>query len=79
VHALESATLRAGAVLEGDLFARRISIESGACLRGRVDMDNAPTVPKIDALNPGPSDAPAEELSDQQVGELLTASPAQQA
>lgn len=79
VHALESATLRTGAVLQGDLFARRISIESGACLSGRVDMDNAPTVPKIDALNPGPSDAPAEELSDHDVGELLTASPAQHA
>jgi cytoskeletal protein CcmA (bactofilin family) len=74
VHALENATLRAGAVLRGDLFARRVSIEAGACLSGRVDMDNAPSVPRIGGLGYSASDAPPQELSDQEVGALLSAS-----
>jgi cytoskeletal protein CcmA (bactofilin family) len=79
VHALENATLRAGAVLRGDLFARRVSIETGACIVGRVDMDNAPSVPRIDTLGYGASDAPPRELSDQEVGVLLIASVAPEA
>jgi cytoskeletal protein CcmA (bactofilin family) len=74
VYALESVALRAGAVLTGDVFARRVAIETGACITGRVDMDNAPAVPKIDSLGLGSTDAAAQELSDQEVGELLSGS-----
>ncbi len=76
VYALESVTLRVGAVLVGDLFARKVSIENGARLSGRVDMDNAPAVPKIDAMNLGGSGETERELSDQEVGELLSGSSA---
>jgi len=74
VYALESVTLRAGAALVGDVFARRVAIEIGACIQGRVDMDNAPAVPRIDSLGLGMTDAPAQELSDREVGELLSRS-----
>jgi cytoskeletal protein CcmA (bactofilin family) len=74
VFALDSVTLRAGAVLTGDVFARRVSIDTGACISGRVDMDNAPAVPKIDTVAGGNADEPDPELSDQEVGELLTGS-----
>jgi cytoskeletal protein CcmA (bactofilin family) len=75
VYALEAVTLRSGAVLVGDVFARRVAIETGACISGRVDMDNAPAVPKIDSLGLGSNDAVAAlELSDQEVGELLSGS-----
>jgi cytoskeletal protein CcmA (bactofilin family) len=74
VYALDSVTLRAGAVLTGDVFARRVAIEDGACISGRVDMDNAPAVPKIDAAAVGSSDDSEPELSNQEVGELLTGS-----
>ncbi len=76
VYALESVTLRVGAVLVGDLFARKVSIENGARLSGRVDMDNAPAVPKIDAMSLGGSGETERELSDQEVGELLSGSSA---
>jgi cytoskeletal protein CcmA (bactofilin family) len=74
VYALESVTLRAGAVLQGDVFARRVSIESGARVSGRVDMDNAPAVPKIDAPALGAAGDAERELSDQEVGALLSSS-----
>ena len=63
-------------VLVGDLFARKVSIENGARLSGRVDMDNAPAVPKIDAMSLGGSSETERELSDQEVGELLSGSSA---
>jgi cytoskeletal protein CcmA (bactofilin family) len=71
VYALESVTLRAGAVLQGDVFARRVSIDTGARISGRVDMDNAPAVPKIDTVAAGGNGESERELSDQEVGELL--------
>jgi cytoskeletal protein CcmA (bactofilin family) len=71
VYALDSVTLRAGAVLTGDVFARRVAIEDGACISGRVDMDNAPAVPKIDTAAIGGPDESERELSIQEVGELL--------
>ena len=74
VYALESVTLRAGAALQGDVFARRVSIETGARVSGRVDMDNAPAVPKIDTLSVGASSGEEHDLSDQEVGALLTGS-----
>jgi cytoskeletal protein CcmA (bactofilin family) len=76
VYALESVVLRAGAVLVGDVFARRVAIETSARISGRVDMDNAPAVPKIDSLGLGSTDAAAHELSDREVGELLSGSSA---
>jgi cytoskeletal protein CcmA (bactofilin family) len=72
VYALESVTLRAGATLQGDVFARRVSIESGARVSGRVDMDNAPAVPKIDTLAVDAGSEDVRELSDQEVGALLS-------
>lgn len=76
VYALESVVLRAGASLQGDLFARKVTIDTGARLSGRVDMDNAPAVPKIDTLNLGSSSGEERELSDREVGELLSGSSA---
>ena len=47
LYALESVSLRSGAVVRGDVFAAAISVDNGARLTGRIDMDNAPTVPTI--------------------------------
>jgi len=73
VYALESVALRAGATLQGDIFARSVSIETGACLSGRVDMDNAPAVPKVDTFGLG-TESPARDLSVAEVDELLAGS-----
>ena len=73
VYALESVALRAGATLQGDIYARSVSIETGACLTGRVDMDNAPAVPKVDTFGLG-TESPARDLSVAEVGELLAGS-----
>ena len=62
--------LRTGATLQGDVYARSVSIESGACVSGRVDMDNAPAVPKVDTFGLG-TESPARDLSVAEVGELL--------
>jgi cytoskeletal protein CcmA (bactofilin family) len=70
VYALESVALRTGATLQGDVYARSVSIESGACVSGRVDMDNAPAVPKVDTFGLG-TESPARDLSVAEVGELL--------
>ena len=47
LYALESASLRPGATVRGDIFAAEVVIDDGACLNGRIDMDNAPAVPTI--------------------------------
>ena len=75
VYALESVTLRAGATLQGDVYARSVSIETGACISGRVDMDNAPAVPKVDTSGLTVGDLQARDLSVAEVGELLANSP----
>jgi cytoskeletal protein CcmA (bactofilin family) len=74
LYALESVTLRAGATVRGDVFAQRVAVEDGARLSGRIDMDNAPTVPKVGIHSGGSADAAERELSDQEVGELLSRS-----
>ncbi|MBK6452042.1 MAG: polymer-forming cytoskeletal protein [Proteobacteria bacterium] len=53
LYALERASLRPGATVRGDIFAVEIVIDEGACLNGRIDMDNAPTVPTIKVPQPG--------------------------
>ena len=72
LYALESVTLRAGATVRGDVFAARVAVEDGARLSGRIDMDNAPTVPKVDVHAGGSAEAGELELSAQEVGELLS-------
>jgi cytoskeletal protein CcmA (bactofilin family) len=61
-------------VVRGDIFAPRVSIDEGARLSGRIDMDNAPAVPTVNIKLPGAADADARELSDQQVDVVLTGS-----
>jgi len=43
-------------------------------VRGRIDMDNAPAVPKIDTRVMGGAEASVQDLSDQEVGALLSES-----
>jgi cytoskeletal protein CcmA (bactofilin family) len=74
VYALEGVTLRASAALQGDVFARCVSIETGARVRGRIDMDNAPAVPRIDTRVMGGAEGNVQDLSDQEVGALLSES-----
>ena len=56
--------------MRGDVFAPRVSIEEGARLSGRIDMDKAPSVPKVAARPGGPPETPRE-LSTQEVSEIL--------
>jgi cytoskeletal protein CcmA (bactofilin family) len=70
LYALESAVLRAGAIVRGNVFANKVSVAEGARFSGRIDMDNAPTVPNVTGRQAGGGDTPAD-LTDQQVGELL--------
>jgi cytoskeletal protein CcmA (bactofilin family) len=73
LYALDSVVLRAGAIVRGNVFANKVSVAEGAKFSGRIDMDNAPTVPSVSARTSGGSDASGEnaDLTDQQVGELL--------
>jgi cytoskeletal protein CcmA (bactofilin family) len=73
LYALESAVLRAGAIVRGNVFANKVSVAEGARFSGRIDMDNAPTVPSVTGRSAGGIDTPADnsDLTDQQVGELL--------
>jgi len=73
LYALESVVLRAGAIVRGNVFANKVSVAEGARFSGRIDMDNAPTVPSVTARSATGSDASGEhsDLTDQQVGELL--------
>jgi cytoskeletal protein CcmA (bactofilin family) len=73
LYALDSVVLRAGAIVRGNVFANKVSVAEGAKFSGRIDMDNAPTVPSVTARTSGGSDASGEnaDLTDQQVGELL--------
>jgi cytoskeletal protein CcmA (bactofilin family) len=72
LYALESVTMRSGAIVRGDVFAPRLSIEEGVRLSGRVDMDNAPTVPTVKIPTPAAESAETTEISDQEAGALLS-------
>jgi cytoskeletal protein CcmA (bactofilin family) len=74
LYALESVVLRSGATVRGDLFAPRITIDEGARLSGRIDMDNAPTVPTINIPVSGSTEPAARELTDEDAGALLSGS-----
>ena len=73
LYALDSVVLRAGAIVRGNVFSNKVSVAEGAKFSGRIDMDNAPTVPSVTGLPAGSTDAGGEhhDLTDQQVGELL--------
>jgi cytoskeletal protein CcmA (bactofilin family) len=74
LYALESVTLRSGAVVRGDVFAAGIAIDDGARLTGRIDMDNAPTVPTIKVPVPDSTEPAARDLSAPEADALLTGS-----
>jgi cytoskeletal protein CcmA (bactofilin family) len=74
LYALERASLRPGATVRGDIFAVEIVIDDGACLNGRIDMDNAPTVPTIKVPQPGSIEPVASGLSAPQADALLRGS-----
>ena len=71
LYALERAILRPGAKVRGDIFAVEVSIDDGACLNGRIDMDNAPTVPTIKVPPLESTEAVMSELSAPQADVLL--------
>jgi len=72
LYALERASLRPGATVCGDIFAAEVVIDEGACLNGRIDMDNAPTVPTIKVPQPGSTSEPVTDgLSSTQADALL--------
>jgi len=73
VYALENVIVRPGATVNGDVFAHRVSIEEGARMCGRIDMDNAPAVPRINSAG-GQAGSAARDLTDTEVGELLSLS-----
>jgi len=70
LYALESCVLRAGAIVRGNVFANKVSVAEGARFSGRIDMDNAPTVPNVTGRAAGAT-GDQTDLTDQQVGELL--------
>jgi cytoskeletal protein CcmA (bactofilin family) len=74
LYALESVSLRPGAVVRGDVFAAAIAIDNGARLTGRIDMDNAPTVPTIKVPASGSTETAARDLSATEAEALLTGS-----
>jgi cytoskeletal protein CcmA (bactofilin family) len=74
LYALESVSLRPGAVVRGDVFAAAIAIDNGARLTGRIDMDNAPTVPTIKVPASGSTETAARDLSAPEAEALLTGS-----
>jgi cytoskeletal protein CcmA (bactofilin family) len=74
LYALESVSLRSGAVVRGDVFAAGISVDNGARLTGRIDMDNAPTVPTIKVPAAGSAEPVARDLSAPDADALLTGS-----
>jgi cytoskeletal protein CcmA (bactofilin family) len=74
LYALESVGLRSGAVVRGDVFAAAIAVDNGARLTGRIDMDNAPTVPTIKVPASGSTEPAARDLSAPEADALLTGS-----
>ncbi len=71
------AEVRADATLIGDIFARRIRVEEGAVLKGRVEIrtqpqENARSVPDVSAKPsavPKPTEVPVANLEIQQAGD----------
>jgi cytoskeletal protein CcmA (bactofilin family) len=74
LYALESVTLRCGANVRGDLFAAGVAIDDGARLTGRIDMDNAPSVPTIKVPVTEPVESAGRDLSAPEADALLTGS-----
>jgi cytoskeletal protein CcmA (bactofilin family) len=74
LYALESVNLRPGATVRGDVFAVRVAIDDGARLSGRIDMDNAPTVPTVKVPGTGSAESTTRELSAPEADTLLTGS-----
>ena len=70
LYALDSVVLRAGAIVRGNVFSNKVSVAEGAKFSGRIDMDNAPTVPSVTGRAAGAAGDHGD-LTDQQVGELL--------
>ena len=73
-RALNGAMLAAVLLTYSSVFAAEIAIDEGACLNGRVDMDNAPAVPTIKVPLPGSIEPVAGELSSPQADALLRGS-----
>lgn len=71
LYALETVSLRPGATVRGDIFAAGVSMEDGARLIGRIDMDNAPAVPTVKVALPDPIETADGELNDAQADTLL--------
>ena len=74
LYALESVSLRSGAVVRGDVFAAAIAVDNGARLSGRIDMDNAPTVPTIKVPASGSTAPAVRDLSAPEADALLAGS-----
>jgi cytoskeletal protein CcmA (bactofilin family) len=74
LYALESVTIRSGATVRGDVFAPRVSVDEGARLSGRIDMDNAPAIPTINIRIAETSAEDEQDLSGQEVDTVLTGS-----
>ena len=74
LYALESVNLRSGAAVRGDVFAAAIAVDNGARLTGRIDMDNAPTVPTIKVPAAGSPEPVTRDLSAPEADAVLTGS-----
>ena len=74
LYALESVSLRSGAIVRGDVFAAGVAIDNGARLSGRIDMDNAPTVPTIKVAAPGSTEPATRDLSAPEADAVLSGS-----
>jgi len=66
--------LRSGAVVRGDVFAAAIAVDNGARLTGRIDMDNAPTVPTIKVPVASSAEPATRDLSAPEADAVLTGS-----
>jgi cytoskeletal protein CcmA (bactofilin family) len=72
LYALESVALNSGCTVRGDVFAPKVAIDEGARLSGRIDMDNAPTVPTVNLPTPSAMESAEREVSAEEVSELLS-------
>jgi cytoskeletal protein CcmA (bactofilin family) len=72
LYALENVTLQSGSTVRGDVFAPKVAIEEGARLSGRIDMDNAPTVPTVSLPSAGQPDAGEGVATPQEVDDVLS-------
>jgi cytoskeletal protein CcmA (bactofilin family) len=68
VYALECVDVRATGRVRGNIFAPRVALAEGASFNGRIDMENAPAVPKASV---SAEDDIAAELTADEVTELL--------